>query len=160
MLATTLADGSGLAHVNEVQLIECTCPSTCSGGVKLSLLGEQTPLISHDALASDLVAALESLDFVPTVEVRMAGGTTMCDADGVTTSITFTHNPTNVPPLRIEASDATAMGLASSSSGTAVDFVLLADGDEPRGTHGFKVRTGTRIATECSSRGKCSAGVC
>lgn len=155
----TLADGSGFAHVNEVQILECTCAATCTGSVKLSLLQEQTAAIQHDASASDIQEALEGLDFVPTVSVNMAGGTSLCDADGVTTAITFTHNPIDVPALTVDPLDDTAQTLQS-TSGTSPTFQILADGEEPRGEFGFKVRTGTRVLSECSNRGTCESGSC
>ena len=43
----------------EVQVMECTCAATCSGGVVLDVYGEKTGLIAHDASAADVVNAFK-----------------------------------------------------------------------------------------------------
>jgi hypothetical protein len=56
--------------------------------------------------------------------VNFYGGTTFCDADGVTTAITFTHNPGNVPGL-VVSTKAGSLTLASASAPTAVSLQIF-----------------------------------
>ena len=92
-------------QVPEVQIVECT---GSSGGIRLEWRGKRTALIAYNANAAAVAAALGALDEVGTVTVTMAGGSTLCDADGVSTAITFDHAGGNHP----------AMGIFNELSGT------------------------------------------
>ena len=52
-------DPMTLGGSEEVQILECTCASTCSGGVVLDVYGEKTGLIAHDASAADVANAFK-----------------------------------------------------------------------------------------------------
>jgi hypothetical protein len=154
--ASQTVHGSYLGEVNDVQLIECACAAACSGAIRLSWRDEQTAGIAHTATASQVRAALLELGAIDGIAVQMAGGTTLCDSDGVTTAVTFTHFVGKAPPLRISPGDSEAFTLASSVAG-GLDFGLVdATRDEVAGIHGFRARGGTRRREPCSGRGKCS----
>ena len=66
------------------------------------------------------------MDTIGGVIVTMIGdSTTMCDATGMTTLITFTHDPGDVPPL--QPTDVTI-----ASSGATANFWVRAGKIQPR----------------------------
>ena len=92
-----------VGQVDEVQLVECTCAS-CSGTFALKVLGETTTNIPHDATALDVQQAIESLSGIRSVSVQLHdfagdGGGRICDGTGAALSVTFTHNPGNLPTM-------------------------------------------------------------
>lgn len=147
-------NGSVPGEVNEIQLLECSCPTTCSGGLRLSWMGHSTGLIAHSSSAADIQAALESLPDIGGVQASIVGGVRMCTAAGSTVGITFTHWPGDAPPLYLEPSDATAFQLAS--TGGQPRFGIRAVASEPMGDQGLQVRIGRRISRTCSGRGTCN----
>ena len=54
----------------------------------------------------------------------MYGGSSLCDADGVTTAITFTHNPGDVQGL-IVSTKAGSLTLASTSAPATVSLQIF-----------------------------------
>lgn len=58
MMTCPLGDDPNTPGVDEVQILDCLC-KTCTGGVYLSLHGEQTPLIPYDAPAALIEYYLE-----------------------------------------------------------------------------------------------------
>jgi hypothetical protein len=48
----------GQVEVNEVQLIECTCSTACSGGFVLDFLGTSTATIAATTTAAQLTTIL------------------------------------------------------------------------------------------------------
>jgi hypothetical protein len=113
------------AQVNEVQILECSCPSPCSGGVVLSLYQTQIARLNYNANAAAIKAALEAHPKIPTVTVNLYGGTSLCDptAAGVTTAITFTHNLGDLPGL-VVSNAPSSMTLTSSSAGGASFYTV------------------------------------
>ena len=92
------------AGVNEKQIIECTCQTGCSGGFRLGFRGEYSGLIPHTATAERVKHELEKMDLIRGVTVTFsgagaAGAAFVCDNDGVSTLLEFTHNPGNLPDV-------------------------------------------------------------
>ena len=95
-------------QVDEVQILECTCQGTCSGSFRLKFRGEWTAAIPHYATAQRLKHELEQLDHIRGVSVVFHGAGAapnafVCDNDGVSAAITFTHVPGDVPTLAVDA---------------------------------------------------------
>jgi hypothetical protein len=155
---------------------------------------EVTAPIPYSASAAQVRAALMALPSIPDVSVRMydassasATADALCDGDGVTTAITFTHNPGPQAALAIHTPSTdfalpsygvgTAVGgltdtlfairTASAAQGTgsvspgsaaaAPDASLLV-----RGEFGGRARMGSRALLPCGGRGTCdsSSGQC
>lgn len=138
---------------DEVQVIECTCEDTCSGEFYLSFKGEVTGPISFDASESDIEAALGELNQIYGVSASFTGGTAVCDNDGVSTEITFTHNPGDVPQLRVVQND-----LATTSSIATIEIIHSGQ----TSTQGVVSVIGTKEDLPCNGRGSCdtSSGTC
>jgi hypothetical protein len=150
---------------------------------------EVTAPIPYSASAAQVRAALLELPSIPDVSVRMydassasATASALCDSDGVTTAITFTHNPGPQAPLAIHTPStdfalpsygagtgvggltdtlfairtaSAAQGTASVSSGGAAaapDASLLM-----RGEFGGRARMGSRELLPCGGRGTCDS---
>eukprot|EP01034_Spumella_vulgaris_P022370 gene22370-28492_t len=136
---------------DEIQLLDCEC-SSCTGGVYLSYLGEQTELIPFDATEQLIAYRLGQLSTVRAVDVQFRHGTAMCSTDGSISEITFrAFSPVKAPILLFAAG-----GL----SGSHVDVQWRGarssiDSDVGSGL-------GTREYVECSNRGVCNyiSGVC
>jgi hypothetical protein len=137
-------------QVDEVQIIECTCAATCSGSFRLSFMGRLTAEIGHDAPAAIVKLELEKLKHVRGVTVAMFGSSagTVCDNDGVSTTVTFTHNPGALSPMSASS--------ALMTTGSAATVSVLTSGSS--GVHGGVSVTGTRENAECSGRGGCVLG--
>ena len=142
-------------QVNEVQIVECTCLAVCSGSFRLRFRGELSPPIPHYATAERLRHELEKMGTIGGgVTVALfgagaAGSAFVCDADGVSTAITFTHEPGNLPALEVLYSDTLL-----SNSGT--DPVMSVKSTPGAGAQGGTAVTGTRENVECSGRGSCA----
>jgi len=138
---------------DEVQVLECFCDATCSGNFYLSFRGESTKPISFDASAANIKAALEELVTLREVTVAFTGGTVACDSDGVATAITFTHNPGDVPPLRIAKN-------ALATTGSTAALTVYHSG-EPSSL-GVATQTGDKEDVTCNGRGTCDTdtGLC
>eukprot|EP00939_MAST-03C_sp_MAST-3C-sp1_P004097 g4097.t1 len=144
---------------DEVQIVECTCAS-CSGTFALKVLGETTTSISHDATASDIQLALESLSSIRSVSVQLHdiasdGGGRICDGTGAALAVTFTHNPGNLPTMI-----ALPGTLTSSGGGGSATLQTLGGGvSSPQGASSVD---GTREYLECANRGTCDrvTGTC
>lgn len=147
-------NGSAPGEVNEIQLLECVCPASCSGTVRLSWMGHSTGGISFSASAADIRAALEALPDIGGVQVSIVGGVRLCTAAGSTVGVTFTHWPGDAAPLYVEQSDVTAFQLHS--TGGPVRFGIRAVASEPLGDQGLQVRVGRRIPLQCAGRGTCN----
>lgn len=91
-------------QLDEVQALSCLCPSGCAGTFTLSFRGETTrPLVVQSETELTLQAALEALSTIRGVQVAFDGGTQLCDADGVSTLITFVYEHGDVPALVVDA---------------------------------------------------------
>lgn len=174
------SDASNPPEVNEVQILDCTCPlgdCTAAHFIRLSFNGETTAAIAHDASAATIAAALAALPSIPAVTVNqyglLTGATTgsnptgMCDYEGVSTAITFTHNPGPLPPLKVlstsqygSTATVAAGGEGYNLPATAV-FAIRA-GDGQLGAFGGRAMKGSRALLSCSGRGTCSTanGAC
>lgn len=140
------------AQVSEVQIIECTCDS-CSGGVQLSFRNKRTSLIAYNADDTTVEAALEALETIDGVRVTMHGGSELCDSDGVSTAITFTHVPGDVPPIEVDVNTMPSGHLIYVEDR---DYTLALQGqpsDAPR------AKVGTREDVECGNRGVCDRSI-
>ncbi|KAL8001772.1 putative EGF-like domain-containing protein [Plasmopara halstedii] len=118
-----------------IQELTCICNS-CSGTFTLSFQSQVTTNIAATATSSDLKMALETLDNIYGLDIVSA--TPLCSNSGTTTSITFTHNPGDVPLLQVKS---------TLNSGT---ITLITS------------QVGTRENAYCSNRGICdfATGVC
>jgi hypothetical protein len=113
-------------QVDEVQTVTCTCTDTCSGSFVLKFRDKSTANIPWDATIVWLKAELEQLSTITQVTVSMSGSSTgaVCDADGVTTTITFTKNPgeltapSALAPVQVSAQLLTAVSSATSALGS------------------------------------------
>ena len=142
---------------------------------------EVTPPIAFNASAAAIAAALTLLPSLSAgIEVAQydassptATAAGLCDADGVTTAITFTHAPGAQAPLTIHRSaDVTLPGAASGAGGTlfAIRTAWVARGSAAwqdgtgvgtagvlvRGAFGGRARVGTRALLACSGTGRCN----
>jgi len=93
--------------VNEVYVITAGTPTATDGTFTLTVLGETTAAIAHDAVAATIDAALEALTIVPAGGVGVVDGGGGLAADGGTATISFTG------------------GLAGLPVGMSADFALL-----------------------------------
>jgi hypothetical protein len=148
------------AALAEVQLIDCACPacSTLAHGVRLTVAGAgTTALIPHSASPAAVRAALAALPGVPDVIVRMYDSvsgtrTTLCDADGTTTAVTFAWHSGRPPPLAVAAPRDVTLPPGAT-------FALLRA--PAYGAYGGpRARAATRPVLPCSGRGTCSDGMC
>jgi hypothetical protein len=136
---------TGNAGVDEIQAIDCTCQTTCTGYFYLTYK-DQLVRIEHDDTAALVQARFEALDDFDAVSVSFTGGTTVCDNDGVVTDITFTSNPGDLTQLTVtDTSTLTSTG--------ATPTVTIGGG---------ATQTGTKVSQVCSGRGTCdyTDGVC
>jgi hypothetical protein len=148
---------------SEVQHLNCLCDS-CTGSFALTFRRRTTRNLLPSETAASLKAALEALDSIVQVTVTIAPDAagltppearTVCDADGATTSITFTHNPGNLPPLQVQN---------QLTGGGTTPVLTLSAGNLATGLYdgvGAAV-DGTRENVYCSNRGVCdfTTGVC
>lgn len=148
-------------ETNEIQILDCVCPGTCSGGWNFSFYGHIVPMLYFNSTPDDLIAALASLpeiDFLAVSQFNSDLGT-LCDSDGVSTLITFTHNPGDIPPLVV--SNAPGTFTLRSDLDPGASSLIIRHGDYHIGTHGGMSRDGSRILIQCSARGVCtSSGEC
>lgn len=144
-----------LAQVNEVQIIDCVCAPPCTGGVTLSLYDEIIPRITGNFTMAQLKAAIEAIPSVDVIDIQVFSNDSdiICDANGVSSVITFISNPGNVPGLVISNSE--PFTLLSETDPGATHF-LIRQGDFRLGTHGGMSRDGSRVLLECSGRGVCN----
>jgi len=139
-------DTLSASYGNEIQILECTCPTTCSGHFYLKFRSEYVQLSPTDT-AAELKAKLETLESIPAVDVTLNGGSTVCDNDGVSTEIEFRNNPGNQPniiPINMDSLTTTS-GLVSLS--------IVSSGGV--GTQGGTSQDGIAPIEECSGRGYC-----
>ena len=78
----------------------------------------------------------------------------MCDADGASARVTFTHQAGNLPNLKVTSS-------LTQSSATPT-LTIKADGTSSSYGSTTATVTGNRVNAECSNRGICNSanGVC
>lgn len=135
------------------------CGDPAAHSIVLRFRGALTQPIPFSATAADVRAALAALPSVPDVAVSMYrradGGAApgaplqLCDAFGVTTAITFSHNPGPQEPLEV----------ARSGLPPAATLALLRA--PAVGRFGGRARVGTHLLLPCSGRGSCDdAGTC
>lgn len=137
---TTVTPGTPFAQTPEVQTIYCLC-DTCTGAFALTFRRRTTVNLLPGDSGVVLKAALEKLDTINGVTV--SAGAKLCDATGITTSITFTNNPGDMPLLQIQ-------NRLSTLTATPITLSVTT------------ATQGTREEVYCSNRGTCdlSAGVC
>ena len=135
---------------DEVQAIDCLCTSGCAGTFQIHFRNELTASLAHSATASDIKTALEKLRSIVSVTVTLDGGSTVCDTDGASARITFTHQSGNLPLITLHSS-------LTQSSGTPT---LVAVGDGVSSAYGSTLTSvqGNRESLECSNRGICNRG--
>ena len=136
----------GVSQVDEIQVVECTCTATCSGSFYLSLRGYSSGPIPHDATDSQIKQQLEEALTIDGVSVALTGGTTACDADGVSIAITFTHNSGDVPELQLNS--------GTLAGGVTPTLTLVHSGTTS--SHGAASQTGTKEYVRCNNRGVCA----
>lgn len=90
-------------QADEVQSITCTCAGACTGSVILAMEESRTGWIAASADASTVEEALEAVPTIGSVTLSM-NDSTLCTADGTLTQVTFTHQPGDLPLLRLHAS--------------------------------------------------------
>jgi hypothetical protein len=131
-------------QVNEVQAITCTCGTTCSGSFYLVYLDSASAAINYNDNAASVASKIGAMRRInKAVTVTFSSGTSICAAGGITTSITFTTNPGNLPLLQIKKST------LASTSGTDPTITIA------------ETTAGTRDNVACSNRGNCKwTGVC
>ena len=140
--------GSG-SQVDEVQLIQCLATS---GTFAITFRGHSTTAIPFNANVAALDAALEALDTVVLVTTALDGGSVVCDANGVTMRVTFTHNPGDLPPML----------LSSAALSAGATLLLKENGAASTYNSGISSVRGTKDSLECSNRGACdrTTGLC
>lgn len=89
--------------MDEVQSITCTCPSACTGNVILAMEESRTGWIAASADASTVETALEAVPTIDGVTLSM-NDSALCTTGGTLTQVTFTHQPGDLPLLRLLAS--------------------------------------------------------
>jgi hypothetical protein len=144
------------AGVDEVVLVDCTCPTTCSGSVVLQFMGFTTASIPHDATRELLKARIEALPVVKEVDIDFpnVADASLCDDSGATTSITFTRQPGSLDSVSVLSSLISSGGTPSVAVFEKGDFSVL--------NTGFSSVDGTKTPLTCSGRGSCdvSTGLC
>lgn len=140
-------------EVDEVQIIDCVCPSDCTGTFALQFKQFITNSINFDDSSTALISVLEDLPNIEKISVSSATPTSLCNVAGVSTAITFTHNAGNLPPLRI------VNNALDSVSGSVSISVSHAGSLALDGTVSI---VGNKENLECNGRGKCSksTGLC
>ncbi|RYG55908.1 hypothetical protein EON66_04185, partial [archaeon] len=155
VIASKRNDGSAAGQVNEVQILDCFCPA-CSApgseGVRLQFGDELTAFLPYNADAAAVRAALTALTSIPDVRVSMydvtSSASQLCGTTlGVSTAITFTHNPGQPAKLRVSASTG-HMALPAGSLFQVVTGPAF-------GAYGGVAVVGTRKLLPCSGRGTC-----
>eukprot|EP00924_Labyrinthula_sp_SR-Ha-C_P005423 maker-scaffold_1-snap-gene-31.36-mRNA-1 protein AED:0.03 eAED:0.03 QI:0/0/0/1/0/0.5/2/0/763 len=147
------------SQVDEVQVIECGCGAgeTCSGSFFLKFGRETTTAILPSYTETDVKSALEDLVFISSVTVSLMSSSTgaICDEDGVSLGITFTHNPGDIPQLRF-------VGSTLASSGGSGSLILSLVHSGATSTEGIVSVVGTKENLECNGRGTCdrATGIC
>jgi hypothetical protein len=140
------------SQVSEVQHLNCLCDG-CTGTFVLTFRRRTTVNLSPSSTPAQLKAALEKLNTINGVTVTLSGaGTTLCDANGATTSIVFTKNPGNLPALQLQnrlTGGTSTLSISSGGANGLYDSV------------GASV-DGTREEVDCSNRGSCdtTTGTC
>jgi hypothetical protein len=149
----TTADTLGVSNTQEVQVLDCTCPSTCSGHFFVGYHGAYVKVFPGDS-AVELARRLSALDTVASVDVSiLPGGATVCDASGASSAITFRGMAGDLSDL-----DVRNLGTLSSSGGSATLAVRVSGA---AGGAGFSSQDGVASRMECSGRGYCdSLGRC
>jgi hypothetical protein len=107
-------------QVDEVQALSCLC-NGCTGSFTLSFRGDTTRALDVGTeTAATLKAALEEIATIRSVMVTLDGGASLCDNDGVSARITFTHEHGDVPALVIESKITGGTGHVAMQTGTSV----------------------------------------
>ena len=92
------------------------------------------------------MTSLRNVDDIE-VTIETNGAVQICSDLGVTTSITFTHNPGSHPAMIVTATSLLNLNLASKGTASALTGSVLSV-------------TGTRERIPCSGRGRCVLGSC
>jgi hypothetical protein len=139
-------------QADEVQVIECTADG---GSFAVTFKGVSSANILAASTAELLKYELEQMKTVTAVAVTLFGSATgtICDGDGVSIQVAFTHNPGDLPAMVLTTAALTL------STGTAAMSLVAAGAS---GTNGGTSVTGTKEDIECSGRGECdrATGVC
>ncbi|CAM9473810.1 unnamed protein product, partial [Choristocarpus tenellus] len=136
--------------VDEEQLMDCTCPSTCSGTLLLSFMGHTTRPIPYDASAELLKYRLEELFTVEEVSVNFSESKSiLCDSGGTTTSITFLLQHGSLFNMTHDIS-------SLSSTGGLPYLEIFTKGHNSILSPYISSKEGTKVVEECSGRGYCN----
>ena len=85
------------SRLDEIQLIDCRANG---GTFKIKYRDQTTDALSHAATASDIEAALKTITWLREgITVAHNGGSAVCTTSGASVSITFTHQPGDLPAL-------------------------------------------------------------
>jgi len=140
---------------DEVQLLDCQCPGTCSGYFTLGYKGKNTARIPHDATALLVEAELEKLSTVADVRVTTHGAGTVCPSHGAATAITFLRDYSRHPNMLNVTVNATK--LASSAGSVTANMKYQGQSSAITGQGSIKSVKGTKEPMECSGRGTCNS---
>lgn len=154
------AAGTPANAVNEVQLLNCVCPPALCGArgssFRLTFGSATTAALPWSATASALRAALAALPGVPDVRVAAYGAGVagvadppLCSDAGVTTGVTFTHNPGPQPLLQLRPEHVLRWPLREYAP-------LSVSGAPGVGVFGGRARRGRRALVPCSGQGTCN----
>ncbi|CAM9369942.1 unnamed protein product [Phaeothamnion confervicola] len=156
-------DPIDMTTADDVQIVDCTCPATCSGSILLSFMGQITREIPHDATAELVEFRLEELSTTIDVSVSFDGGNTaLCSAAGTAASVTFLRP--SVPRLSGVHWNLTAVNstLASSGSSASPLVEVYSAGASSAVNASVGSVWGTVVDYECNRRGRCdrTSGLC
>jgi hypothetical protein len=100
---------------NEVHTLICTCADTCSGTFTLSFKGYATAAIAYNAPQAVIKSRLEALPTIANdgITIGFSTGNVVCSSAGVTTTVTYTADPGDLPALSIASSLASTTGTPS-----------------------------------------------
>lgn len=136
---------------DEIQLIDCAANG---GTFKIKYRDQITAALAWDATAATVKAELEKISWLSEgVTVAHVAGTTACAASGAALSITFTHQPGDLPALVLIKT-----GLTKSTSGSVVLNTISSGAQNTYGTGTATITSvdGNRENVECSNQGTCN----
>ena len=141
------------SRLDEIQLIDCKANG---GTFKIKYRDQITDALSYAATASDIEAALKTITWLREgITVAHNGGSAVCSATGASVSVTFTHQPGDLPALVLLSS-----GLTISSGSVVLNNI--ARGPNAYGSSTITSVDGNRENVECNNQGTCdeTTGIC
>ena len=140
--------------LDEIQLIDCKADG---GTFKIKYRDQITDALSYAATASDIEAALKTITWLREgITVAHNGGSAVCTTSGASVSITFTHQPGDLPALVLLSSGLTI------SSGSVVLNNIASGAQNAYGSSTITSVDGNRENVECNNQGTCdeTTGIC